>query len=92
MPAIKYRVTLTEEEKESLETILRKGKSAARTQAQARILLKAATGCKDEEIIEALGVPRKGGTGLHVQTQTPLETRPRFRLIPSWKRLFDNNS
>ena len=30
MPAIKYRVTLTEEEVEMLEALLRKGTSAAR--------------------------------------------------------------
>ena len=51
MPAIKYRVTLTEEEKADLETLLRKGKSAARRQTRARILLKAAAGCRDEEVV-----------------------------------------
>jgi transposase len=56
MPAIKYRVILTEEEKECLESLLRKGKSAARKQTRARILLKAASGSQDAEIIEALGV------------------------------------
>ena len=56
MPAIKYRVTLTEEEVEMLEALLRKGKSAARKQTRARILLKAAAGCKDAIIMEALAV------------------------------------
>lgn len=56
MPAIKYRVTLTEEEVEMLEALLRKGTSAARKQTRARILLKAATGCKDAAIMEALAV------------------------------------
>jgi transposase len=56
MPAIKYRVTLTQDEKAMLETMLCRGKSAARAQTRARILLKAAAGCKDEQIIEALGV------------------------------------
>ena len=56
MPAIKYRVTLSDEEVEMLESLLRKGKSAARKQTRARILLKAATGCKDTEIMEALSV------------------------------------
>jgi transposase len=55
MPAIKYRITLTEEV-EMLESLLRKGKSAARKQTRARILLKAAAGCKDGEIMEALAV------------------------------------
>jgi hypothetical protein len=57
MPAIKYRVTLSEEEVELLEALLRKGKSAARKQTRARILLKAAAGCKDAEIMDALGNP-----------------------------------
>ena len=56
MPAIKYRVTLTEEEVEMLEALLRKGKSAARKQTRARILLKASAGCKDATIMEALAV------------------------------------
>jgi transposase len=56
MPAIKYRVTLTEEEVEMLESLLRKGKSAARKQTRARILLKAAAGSKDAEIMEALAI------------------------------------
>ena len=54
MPTIKYRVTLSDEEVEMLETVLRKGKSAARKQTRARILLKAAAGCKDAEIMKAL--------------------------------------
>jgi transposase len=56
MPAIKYRVSLSEEEEEMLKTLLRKGKSAARKQTRARILLKAAAGCKDTAIMEALAV------------------------------------
>lgn len=56
MPTTKYRVTLTDEETELLEALLRKGKSAARKQTRARILLKAAAGCKDAAIMEALAV------------------------------------
>ena len=56
MPGIKYRVSLTEEEKEMLESLLRKGKSAACKQTRARILLKAAAGSKDAEIMEALAI------------------------------------
>ena len=56
MPPIKYRVTLTEDEVEMLEGLLRKGKSAARKQTRARILLKAAAGCRDAAIMEALAV------------------------------------
>jgi hypothetical protein len=54
MSGIKYRVSLTEEEKEMLESLLRKGKCAARKQTQARILLKAAAGSKDAEIMKVL--------------------------------------
>lgn len=56
MPAIKYRVMLTPDEVEMLEALLRKGKSAARRQTRARILLKAGAGSKDAEIMEALAV------------------------------------
>lgn len=56
VPAIKYRVTLTDDEVEVLEALLSKGKSAARKQTRARILLKAASGCKDAAIMEALAV------------------------------------
>ncbi len=50
MPAIKYRVTLTDDEVEMLEAMLRKGKCAARKQTRGRIRLKAAAGCKDADI------------------------------------------
>ncbi len=56
MPAIKYRVTLSEDEKAGLEALLKKGRSAARKQTRARILLRAAAGRLDEETAQALGV------------------------------------
>jgi transposase len=56
MPGIKYRVTLTDDEVALLESLLRKGKSAARKQTRVRILLKAAAGHDDETIMEALSV------------------------------------
>jgi transposase len=49
-------VTLKAEEKEMLESLPRKGKSTARRQTRARILLKAAVGEKDKEIMKALSV------------------------------------
>ena len=55
MSAIKYRVTLSEEEVAMLDAKLRNGKSAASKQTRARILLKVA-GRKDAEIISALSV------------------------------------
>lgn len=57
MPAIKYKVNLTDEEKFELEALIHQGKSAARSQTRARILLKAAAGLQDKDIIQALEVP-----------------------------------
>jgi transposase len=56
VPAIQYRVILPEEEQSMLEAMLRKGKSAARSQTRARILLKAAADCRDEDRMKALEV------------------------------------
>jgi transposase len=56
MPAIKYKVTLTDDEKQALQSVIRKGKSAARSQTRARILLKAAEGLQDQDIVQALNV------------------------------------
>jgi transposase len=54
----KYRVTLTEEERQSLEHLISRGKGAARKLLHARILLKAdeSVGWGDEKISEALDV------------------------------------
>lgn len=54
----KYRVTLTEEERQSLEHLISRGKGAARKLLHARILLKAdeAVGWGDEKISDALDV------------------------------------
>ena len=56
MPSLKYRVTLTSDEEEQLKALVRKGKRSARQQTRARILLKAAAGCQDDEIMQALSV------------------------------------
>jgi transposase len=56
MPAIKYKVTLTDDEIQNLERIIRKGKSASRSHTRARILLKAAAAFQDQAIIQALAV------------------------------------
>lgn len=52
MPAKKYRVDLTAEERETLLGIIRAGKAGARQVTRARILLKADEGLSDEEIVE----------------------------------------
>ena len=58
MPKKKYIVKLEDAEREQLEALLRGGKHGARQLTRARILLKADTGCLDEEIVEALDVGR----------------------------------
>jgi len=58
MPAKKYVVKLTEEERDELKRLISRGKSSARKQTRARILLKADEGLKDREIVAALGVGR----------------------------------
>ena len=52
----KYRVSLTDEERDALEGLLTKGKGAARKLAHARILLLADAGQEDDGIAEAAGV------------------------------------
>lgn len=52
----KYVVDLSEEERARLESMLRKGKSSARMQARARILLKADEGMLNRDIMHALEV------------------------------------
>lgn len=54
MPVTKYIVGLTEEEREQLLQLIRKGNSAARKLARARILLKAAEGLSDAQIAKVL--------------------------------------
>ena len=58
MPKKKYLVTLTDVEREELQQMLRSGKHATRKLTRARILLKAADHCTDEQIVTALGVGR----------------------------------
>jgi transposase len=54
MPVTKYIVDLTEEEREQLLQLIRKGNSAAPKLARARILLKAAEGLSDAQIAKVL--------------------------------------
>jgi transposase len=53
-----YVVDLTEEEKDLLIRFLRKGKSSARSQTRARILLLSDDGLEDDEIVETLKVSK----------------------------------
>ena len=54
MPAKKYIVDLTSEERQKLLELTRKGKQSVRKIRRARILLKADEGWKDREIMAAL--------------------------------------
>jgi len=54
MPKKLYIVDLTNEEREELVDMTRKGKASARKLTRARILLKADEGWKDEQIVVAL--------------------------------------
>ena len=52
----KYLVDLTDAERDTLQALVRRGKSQARKVTRARILLRAASGATDAEIVTALGV------------------------------------
>jgi len=58
MPKKKYLVTLTPEERETLEQLFTSGQASVRKLARARVLLKADEGWKDEQIVQALDVSR----------------------------------
>src|SRR5881396_1675599 len=54
MPAKKYKVNLTSDEREALLGLISRGKPSARKVTRARILLKADEGLLDREIAKAL--------------------------------------
>jgi transposase len=58
MPKKKYIVNLNDAEREQLQQLLRFGKHPTRKVTRARILLKAADGCTDDQIAAALSVGR----------------------------------
>ena len=64
MPAKKYKVTLTDDERQELSTLVSKGKAAARKITRARILLladesEAGASWSDDRIVEALSISRR---------------------------------
>lgn len=63
-----YHVTLTQEEQQTLEQLIRKGHSSARILTRARVLLLAHKGKTDREIYEVLGLA----------DSTPGDIRQRF--------------
>lgn len=52
----KYIVDLSDTERDELKHLIRSGKHSSRRVTRARILLKAASGCTDSEIVQALSV------------------------------------
>lgn len=89
MSAKKYHVDLKEEERATLEQMLRRGKHSARKLTRARILLKADFGLRDEDIAQEIDtcIPtverlRKRFAELRLGS---LDERPR----PGRKRLLD---
>jgi transposase len=87
MPAKKYIVSLTEEEREHLQHLIRRGKPSARTVTRARILLKADEGCKDQQIVVALStsmatVERVRQRFVEEGMESALEERPRRGSAP----------
>jgi transposase len=58
MPKKIYVVNLDDAEREQLQQLLRSGSHPSRKLTRARILLKAAEGCTDQEIAAALGAGR----------------------------------
>ena len=50
------KINLSDNERQILQAVVQKGKSAVRSQTRARILLKAAEGSRDKDIIDALNV------------------------------------
>jgi transposase len=93
----KYVVRLSGEERQQLETLIRKGKSPARRLLKARILLKAdvsetGEGWSDSRIIEALGasvsmVYRVRQQLVEEGLEAVLSRKPRAR--PAVERIFD---
>jgi transposase len=56
MPKKKYIVDLSADEREQLQQLIRRGKSSSRKLTRARVLLKAAEGFTDAQIVAALDV------------------------------------
>jgi transposase len=54
----RYHVQLSPDDRQRLEQMISRGKASARVLTRARILLKAADGANDEQIVDALGTSR----------------------------------
>jgi transposase len=82
MPQKKYRVTLTEEEKNVLHEIINKGKHGARKRKRAQALLLTNDGYTDEMTADRVGIHRRGIEDLRQRFveegfESTLEGKPR---------------
>jgi transposase len=82
MPAKRYIVTLTSDEKETLNGIINKGKHAAKKRVRAQALLPAEENYTDDMIAERTGMSRRGLEQLRQRFvedgfETTLEGQPR---------------
>jgi transposase len=82
MPAKRYIITLTNEEKETLNVIINKGKHAAKKRIRAQALLLAEENYTDDMIAERTGMSRRGLEQLRQRFveegfETTLEGKPR---------------
>lgn len=89
MPAKKYIVKLTDQERSELLELTRKGKNSVRKVKRAHVLLLSDKGKKDKEIVEALSVGRAtvertrkkfvdGGVALALNEQPRPGARPKL--------------
>ena len=90
MPAIKYKVELSESERSQCKEVARRGKSSARRVKRALVLLKADEGLPDHEVASALlisraTVGRVRRRFVNEGLQSALNERPR----PGQKRKLD---
>ena len=77
MPAKLYRVNLTQDEREHLLGITRRGQSSGRKLKRALILCKADEGLTDQQVAEALLVgPSTGRPGAAAFRRRRVEARP----------------
>ena len=81
---VRYRVTLTTEERQQLELLVRGGTGAVRTIKRAQILLAADAGSTDEAIAQNVGV---GTATVYPSVPTSLETVPPRYLSSDGRRM-----
>ncbi len=88
---VRYRVTLTQYERNELGALLGGGKHPARKLKRAQILLAADAGVSDEDIAASVGV---GGSTVYrtkrrfVEGNPPARARRQAALVGRWKRTY----